>query len=148
MMRRGWHQQFKQTPAPDRTYQGILFHSKGEMQRYMVLLGWQKQGLLTDLKRQVRYKLILPDGTPITYPPTVDKNRVARKGILATYTVDFEYDKILPNDAAPLHGAVKRERVIEEYKGFDDGTGKLRRAVFEAIYKIKIRVVKKPLEAL
>jgi len=145
MQRRGWHQQFKRRPAADRTCDGFVFASVGEMQRWIFLREWEKRGYISGLKRQVRYQFILPDGTEIRYPGT----RHNHKGVLATYTSDFEYT--LTEKHAPSSGsnfAKEGHRVIEEYKGFDDGTGRLRRAVFEAIYKIKIRVVKKPTEAL
>lgn len=150
-MRRSWNQQFKPVPAADRTSEGIVFDSRGERDRWDFLRGWEAQGSIRNLKRQVRYKLILPDGTPIQYPasPMKGKNGPGlRKGVVASYTTDFEYDKVSPNEAAPLKGAVKTQRVIEEYKGFDEKAGRLRRAVFEAIFKVKVRVVKKAKEAL
>lgn len=78
-------------------------------------------GLISDLQRQVRYNLFCGD-VPIKYA----------SGRQATYTADFVYRE-------------NGQEVVEEYKGFDDPTSKLRRAVFSAMsgHKIKMTGAKK-----
>jgi hypothetical protein len=56
---------------PDST--SIHFHSKGEFNYWLKLLQWEKAGAITDLQRQVPFKL--------------DVNGVK----IATYTCDFAY---------------------------------------------------------
>lgn len=40
------------------TYKGITFDSKNEMKRYIYLLDLQKKGIISDLRRQVKFVLI------------------------------------------------------------------------------------------
>lgn len=75
-------------------YDNIRFSSKKEMQRFIVLRQAEKDGLISDLKRQVTYELI-PKLTEqvVQHLKTKDKvvERVAQRPI--TYTCDFEYIK-------------------------------------------------------
>ncbi len=118
---RPWHRQFKRKPKVERTVNGKVFDSAAEADRYCYLLNLERVGVISKLECQVQFILELPDGTPITY---AGSNRVLK------YKADFSY----------VHNG---RRVYEEYKGFDDSTSKLRRAVVEALYKIRITVVKK-----
>lgn len=123
-MTRPWHQrQFGGRKPPElRTHPktGEVFDSANELQRYLVLEVLQAAGRIRDLKRQVRFPLVLPDGTPI---------KIGNRSCV--WTADFAY--LAPEGDAWV-------RVIEEYKGFDDPTARLRRAVAEAIYKFSVKV--------
>lgn len=117
---RPWHSQFQRKPKIERTVQGKVFDSVGEGDRYCYLLNLERAKIISGLDCQIKFILELPDGTPVMIG-----NRVC------SYKADFSY----------MHAGKK---IYEEFKGFDDSTSRLRRAVVEAIYKIKIIVVKKP----
>lgn len=114
--KKAWHQNFKRTPKEARTYQGEVFDSKSEMQRFQFLQTLERAGRIKNLTRQVAFPFIMPDGQPLKYP----------NGHVAKFTADFKYE------------LVGFGEVIEEYKGFDNRDGKLRRALFEAMYKKKV----------
>ena len=83
-----------------------VFDSKGEWQRWIFLKEAEKNGQISDLRRQVKYTLI-----PTQYKDVEVKlktktkvvQRVAEREI--TYTADFVYEK---------DGKV----VVEDYKGY------------------------------
>lgn len=64
---------------------GIVFDSKKEAQRYRQLKLMVKAGVITNLKRQVKYELV-----PAQY---IDGKCVERA---VTYIADFEYDELVP----------------------------------------------------
>lgn len=117
---RPWHSQFKRKPKIERTVNGILFDSVAEASRYVYLLNLERIGAIATLERQIKFMLVMKDGTPIKIGPRV-----------CSYKADFSY-------------TAQGKKYYEEYKGFDDSTSRLRRAVVEAIYGIAIYVVKKP----
>ena len=116
------YQNYRRTPKAARTLGTITFDSKGEMLRYAYLQQMQAAALITGLTRQVTYPLMLPNGVPVRTPT----------GRTATYTADFTYTV-----------CASGEKVVEDFKGTDDDTKRLRRAVVEAIYGFKIRLTKK-----
>ena len=80
---------------------GVLFDSKKEAVRYANLLWAQEGGLITDLRRQVRFQII---------PPlTLDGKTAERE---AVYIADFVYRITEANN--PDNGKV----VIEDTKGY------------------------------
>lgn len=114
-----WHRQFKRASKGKRTSpDGITFHSKAEKNRYLVLKSMMERGEISNLKTQVKYELILPDGRPVFTP----KNRVMK------YIPDFVYTK-------------DGKEIIEDVKGFHTKEGKIKIAVFEAIYKKTVHIV-------
>lgn len=127
-MRKAWHQHNRRAPKIARTSpDGIVFDSKGEMQRWAELRQFQLGGLVRNLRRQVEYPLVLPDGEPVKTPT----------GRTAVYTADFVYERVA------CVGATNVERwheVVEDYKGFVDPVSALRIAVFEAVYRKKVTV--------
>lgn len=128
MMTRAWYANFQRAAAEDRTRDGIVFHSVSERDRFDTLVLMQHAGEIANLKRQVRFPLVLPGGRHILirspgYP----------KGRTASYTVDFKYDDVASG-----------ETIYEEWKKFDDSYSRLRRAVAEACYDITIRVEGSP----
>ncbi len=113
---------FKRAPKERRTSrEGYVFHSIAERKRWETLQGWQLAGEIRNLKRQVKYELILPDGTPILTPT----------GRTATYTDDFEYE---------MKRGDEWVYVIEDFKGHKKDGSQFRIAVFEAIYKRKVTI--------
>jgi hypothetical protein len=86
-------------------YQGIMFDSKKELQRYKELVLMQHGGVISDLKLQVKFELI----------PKVKSNKKAGiKAIRAVnYIADFTY----------YQGGIL---IVEDVKGFDIGTQKFR----------------------
>jgi hypothetical protein len=111
--------------------QGRVFHSQKEMVWYLQLELLQSAGGIRGLRRQVRYHLVLPDGTPVLiYSAAYPKGRVA------VYTLDAEWDEPIAEGAE----RGKWRHVYAEYKGYDEGdpAAQLRRAFFEAIYHCRV----------
>lgn len=113
---------FGVSPKADRTYDGQLFASKREMQRWIELQHLQRAGLIRGLRRQVRYDLILPDGTPI---------KVGKR--TAVFTPDFVYEELKAGQWA---------EVIEDLKGRMTNEAKFRIAVFSAIYQKEVAITR------
>ena len=92
-------------PAAERTADGILFASKGEMRRYLELRLLAKSGEIADLQLQVRFPLVV--------------NSIK----VATYVADFVYRE-------PKTG----ETVIEDFKGYSSPMFKLKVKLMRALY--------------
>lgn len=130
--RRSWHQVAKPVRTLYRTSaDGDVFDSGDELKRWNILKFAEKTGLIRDLKRQVAFPLILPNGTPIKI-----KSPGFPKGRRCVYHADFAYEE-RDDKTETWHPTV------EERKSFDDPTSRLRRAVVEAIYGIDIRLTGK-----
>ena len=82
-----------------------VFDSKSEYERYLLLLDMERNGLITDLKRQVTYEL-LPQQTKVVRKQLKTKIKDVIKIVERpmTYTCDFTYYK-------------DGEYVAEEFKG-------------------------------
>ena len=83
-----------------------VFDSKSEYERYLLLLDMERNGLITDLKRQVTYEL-LPQQTKVVRKALKTKIKDVIKIVERpmTYTCDFTYyDK-------------DGEFIAEEFKG-------------------------------
>lgn len=99
-------------------FRGIKFDSIKERNYYLILLDYQKRGLIKDLKRQVSYELI----------PTYKINgKTIRK---TTYKADFTYISVKDNK---LH--------VIDVKGFRTDVYRLKKKMFEYMYKIEIEEV-------
>ena len=110
------------------------FDSKGEWQRWIFLKEAEKNGQISDLRRQVKYTLIPTQyRTEIVHLKTKDKEvqRVAEREV--TYTADFVYEKA-------------EETVVEDFKGWPNDRWPLKKAMMLYFHKIAIREVKKPTE--
>lgn len=93
------------------TVGGMTFDSKKEAARYQELYFMQKAGLITDLKRQVKFELIPSQKDakgkvierPVAYiadfvykvPVTTEKQYCAKSGEIGSITVEFGYDTIV-----------------------------------------------------
>lgn len=135
----------KKMETPDGT-----FDSKGEWERWLFLKEAEKNGQISDLRRQVKYTLIPTQyRTEIVHLKTKDKEvqRVAEREI--TYTADFVYKK--PKKVVPvgLFGEAEVcERVVEDFKGFPNDRWPLKKAMMLYFHGIAIREVKKPTEPI
>jgi len=122
-MPRHWAQVVKRAPKERRTSaDGITFDSLAELKRWEELRLLERAGRIADLRRQVKFPLVLPNGVAI-------KTRSAGfpNGRACVYTADFAW-------IDPVTGA----QTVEEHKGHDDTASRLRRAVAEAIYGMRI----------
>jgi hypothetical protein len=102
---------------------GEWFDSKSEAVRYGELRMLQRAGEITGLKRQVRFPIVI-DGAPVKIRSDGFPN-----GRAVVYVADFVY----------FEG---QQRVIEDRKGMDTPISRLKRALIEAIYHVKVRVTK------
>lgn len=67
---------YKVASKEDRTYDGIVFHSKHEMNQYLYLKALERSGVLKELKRQVRFALHA-------------MNLKGESGVVGHYVADF-----------------------------------------------------------
>ena len=116
-------------------YQGISFDSKKEMERYMYLLDAQRNGVITDLQRQVKFELIPAVREEyIEHLKTKDKVKTRTLQLAITYTCDFSYKK-------------DGELVIEDVKASPKMLPKeyiLKKKLLFAIHRISIKEIYKP----
>ena len=104
------------------TLDGIKFHSTGEDNRYAKLTLLERMGEITDLKRQPVFLLGTEDR------PVLIRSSGFPNGRRAKYVADFDYF------------AKNGDRIVEDYKGFDTPESRLKRAVVEAQYGIRILI--------
>lgn len=125
-----WTSKFKRSTDEDRTSpDGIKHDSVGEMKRWCKLSLLQREGFITELERQIKMPLILPNGVPITTRKGISKKTGKPiGGRTIVFTLDFRYRN--------ADGVV----VNEEYKGFMAEDAALKLSVVEAIYGIDITI--------
>ena len=97
---------------------GIKFDSKREYGRWFELKMRERLGEITDLQRQVEFPL------SINGKPLLSKAKRPLK-----YIADHSYV-----EKGILH--------VEDVKGFQTEASKLKIAIFEAIYNIKVEIIK------
>ncbi|PZR95233.1 MAG: hypothetical protein DI537_05455 [Stutzerimonas stutzeri] len=100
----------------------VVLDSSGEAKRYQQLILLERAGVVRDLKRQVQFPLTV-NGRQIA---TQDK--LGRKFPLS-YVADFTYFE-------------SGKYVIEDFKGFDTPTSRLKRAIIEAVLGVEIRITR------
>lgn len=103
-------------------YNGIVFDSKKERDRYIVLVDAQERGEISHLERQVKYILIpaIREEYEVKLKTkTVIKTRTLQKAI--TYTADFRYfhnarQEWVVSDvkASPMQASLDKTFVIKE----------------------------------
>ena len=103
---------------------GIRFDSKKEAGRYSELKLLQRAGMITQLELQPKYPLGTDDD------PVLIRSGGYPNGRRASYIADFRYFD--PNE---------RKTVVEDVKGMDTPLSRLKRAVVEAQYGIRIVLV-------
>lgn len=120
-------------------YQGIVFDSKKERDRYIVLKDAEKKGLISDLRLQVKYELI-PAITEeyIEHLKTKDKVKTRTVQRETTYACDFQYYK--SGELVVEDCKISPEMIPKEYL--------LKEKLLFWRYGIKIRRVYKPNEPI
>ena len=96
---------------------GFKFDSKWEAERYGQLASMQMAGVVEDLRRQVKYDII------------VNEQKICK------YIADFVYTLI--------HEDGKKEKIVEDAKGVQTSDFKLKKKLMEAVFNIKIKISKK-----
>lgn len=99
-------------------YDGLKFDSKKEMQRYIVLKKAEQDGIISNLRMQVRYELIpAVKQTYIKYLKTKDKECEKTIQLPITYTCDFQYIKdgvLVIEDVKASPKMLPKEFVLKE----------------------------------
>lgn len=116
-----WHR--NKYRAKSETVDGHLFPSGREARRYRELKLMEAGGAIRELELQPKFKLG-PDDAPILIRSAGYPN-----GRRAVYLADFRY--------RDRHGST----VIEDVKGIDTPLSKLKRAIVEAQYLVKIVLI-------
>ncbi len=121
------------------TFQGMSFDSKKELQRYLFLLDAERKGIISDLKRQVKFELI-PAITEeyVEHLKTKDKVKTRTLQLAVTYICDFTYVK----DGVLVIEDIKSDPKLltKEYQ--------LKKKMLFAIHRLTIREVYKPTEPI
>jgi hypothetical protein len=108
--------------ARPQTTEDGFFASKAELRRYRELQLLEKAGTISNLERQPQYALMTIDTAGECVPIVIGKR-------YAKYVGDFRY--------TDLDGAT----VVEDVKGVDTPTSKLKRAIVKASYGIDVQLV-------
>lgn len=125
MTKKSWHQYSNRAPKHARTGpDGFVYDSKTEMDRGIELSLLQRAGEISDLQRQVKFELSTGGIDPTKI--MVGKNRDK----VAVYTADFVYIE-------------NGQKIIEDVKGYQDEASKFRIRVFEALYDVEVKIMKK-----
>jgi hypothetical protein len=103
---------YRRAPKEERTLDGVTFHSKKEMRRYAELQVLERAGKITDLQRQVRFR--------------IEVNGV----LICTYVADHVYTTILDG--------VETGQVVEDSKGHRTQLYKLKAKLMLAVHGIEI----------
>jgi len=116
-------------PKAQRTSrEGIVFDSKAEMQRWEKLRLWQLAGEIRNLRRQVKYDLLI-NGQSV-----------------GTYTPDFVYEKkaFSPGSICTINNMTNDlwTEVIEDVKGKMTTDAALRIKIFEVIHNKDVHIVR------
>lgn len=106
-----WKQKYH---AHKTTVDGITFDSRKEADRYLVLKGMEEDGVIEDLRRQVRYELV----------PAFDVD--GRHYRPVCYVADFVYRE-------------DGREVVEDVKGMRTDVYKLKSKLFAKRYGVNIR---------
>jgi hypothetical protein len=104
---------------------GIKFPSKKEAARYTQLRLLERAGNIRKLELQPRFALIADGGQPVKYPVKNSEN-----GRQAYALMDFKYFDI-----------ENRRWIVEDVKGKDTPLSKLKRAMVEAQYGVRIVLI-------
>lgn len=100
--------------ATKTTVDGITFDSRKEADRYLVLKGMEEDGLIEDLRRQVRYELV----------PAFDVNGKHYRPVY--YVADFVYVE-------------DGKEVVEDVKGMRTDVYRLKSKLFARRYGMSIK---------
>lgn len=121
----------KKVETPDGT-----FDSKGEYARWLFLKDAQQKGLITDLRRQVRFSLVPPMHYTKTVQLKTKEKHVERLWTQeVTYTADFVYD---------YNGS----RIVEDFKGMPNDRWPIKKALMTFVHGVFVREVRRPAEPI
>jgi len=98
-------------------FMGYKFDSKWEAERYGQLSSMALGGVVKDLKRQVKYDIIVND------------QKICR------YIADFVYILVHENGS--------EEKIVEDAKGVQTSDFKLKKKLMKAVFDIEIKISKK-----
>lgn len=107
----------------------IEFASKREARRYGELILRQRAGEIRELRWHTTTPLIF-GGRPFV----LKSKRFHKNGRKLSYTDDFRYEELQPDGSWEL--------VVEDTKGYDLDRDRYRRAIFEWVTGIQVRVVR------
>ncbi len=107
---------------------GIQFDSKREHARYVELKLLERAGEIFKLKVHTKTKLVI-EGRPVLI-----RSKGYPNGRQASYTDDFRYVEL---DSTRCEATV----VVEDVKGMDTYPMRFKRAVFEAMTGIEVKLV-------
>ena len=99
-------------------YNGILFDSKKEKDRFVFLKDAEEQGLISNLQRQVKFELIPAIKEKyIKHLKTKEKECERTVQLASSYTCDFQYEKdgvVVVEDIKPSPALIPKEFVLKE----------------------------------
>lgn len=99
-------------------YNGILFDSKKEKDRFVFLKDAEEQGLISNLQRQVKFELIPAIKEKyIKHLKTKEKECERTVQLAISYTCDFQYEKdgvVVVEDIKPSPALIPKEFVLKE----------------------------------
>ena len=98
---------------------GVRFASKKEANRYFELSLLEQSGKIRNLQLQPRYDFFIGN-KPVSY----------ESGRCAYYKADFAYEQ-----------GPDWQEIVEDVKGYDTALSRLKRALVEAMYNIKITII-------
>jgi|TARA_B100000900_G_scaffold387972_1_gene379653 hypothetical protein len=98
-------------------FMGFKFDSKWEAERYGQLASMQMAGVVQDLKRQVKFDIIVNDIK------------------ICKYIADFVYTLV--------HEDGKKEKIVEDAKGVQTTDFKIKMKLMKAVNNIEIKISKK-----
>ena len=104
-----------------------VFDSKKELHRWEELCLMEKAGMITELRRQVKFTLIPPQ-----------RELIVKKG------EGFRWGKVIEREASYVADFVYRENgrlVVEDVKGFKTDTYILKRKLMLKVHGIRVREV-------
>lgn len=128
MKRRNYHVRTTKYGSNKAEVDGIVFDSKREARRYSQLILLEKNGLITDLQRQVKYILIPTQREPDTIGPKggIKKGKLLEKE--CAYIADFVYQ---------MNG----KTIVEDTKGFQTKDYIIKRKLMLHVHGIKINEI-------
>lgn len=106
-------------------FRGLMFDSIGERDRYIHLLQDQEEGLICNLKRQVKF--------PLTCNGVV----------VCHYIADFVYDLMSDKPAPGNKDRHFEVKIVEDFKGVLTDTFLLKAKMFKACYGFDITITKR-----
>lgn len=109
-------------------YQGEWFDSQRELDRWLELRLLEKAGVITNLRRQVKYVLIPEQREPDTIGPRGGRH----KGKLIESALSYVADHVYERDG---------QTVVEDSKGFLTAEYKIKRKLMLYVHGIRIREV-------